>query len=252
MKEVQGLWDDVRLQLKIDDDEIYDSESDYGEEKARVRRKARDAADDAYLAWLRGDISTAFTMDTLKLSMRPDKDDNDKRSAHPLLMPMTRDNTAALGLASQNVPGLMDIRCRNLFSPRKSKFEEEDPRDLNREFEEGAAAAAAAAMRVEQQLLLLGQEPSAPPAATHYHYHSWPTSGRKSQEPCANKELLSRCEKLAKRAKTWASRLFLFSASAKKEDVDSHENPYRNLYYKESTSRLMTLFRRVTGVGEEW
>ncbi|EGO61562.1 hypothetical protein NEUTE1DRAFT_98652 [Neurospora tetrasperma FGSC 2508] len=250
-EEVQDFWDDVRRQLKVDDDEIYDSESDYGEE-ARVRRKARDAADDAYLAWLRGGISTAFTMDTLKLSMRPDKDNNDKRSAPPLPMPMTRDNTAALGPASQNIPGLTDISCRNLFPPRKSNKFEEDPRDLdlNREFEEEAAAAAA--MRVEQQLLLLAaKEPPAPPAATHYHYHSWPTSGRKSQEPCANKELLSRCEKLAKRAKTWSSRLFLFS-SAKKEDIDSHENPYRNPYYKESTSRLMTLLRRVTGAGEEW
>lgn len=252
-EEVQNFWDDVRRQLKIDDDEIYDSESDYGEEP-RGRREVRDAADDAYLACLRGDISTSFTMDTF-LSTRPDKDDNNKshdrrfikKSAPPLPIPMTRDNTAARGPASQNVPGLMAIHCRNLFPPRKSgsKFEE-DPRDLNRDFEEeavAAAAAAVAAMRVEQQLLLLAKEPPTPPAPTHY-YHSWPT-GRKSQKTCANKELLSRCEKLEKRAKTWPSRLFLFSV--KKEDIDSQEN----FYYKGSTSRLKTLFRRVTGAGEE-
>ncbi|EAA29454.1 hypothetical protein GE21DRAFT_6943 [Neurospora crassa] len=249
-EEVQDFWDDVRRQLKIDDEEIYDSESDSGEE-ARVRREARDAADDAYLAWLRGDSSTAFTMDTLKLFMRPDKDANDKRPAPPLPMPTTRDNTAALSPASKHVPELMAIRCRNLFPPRKSgsKFEE-DPRDLdlNREFEEeavAAAAAAAAAVQVEQQLLLLAKEPPTPPATTQYHHYSWPTSGRKSQEPGGNKELLSRCEKLAKRAKAWPSRLFLFSV--KKEDFDPGRNPY-----KESTSRLKTLFRRVTGAGEEW
>ncbi|KAK3501964.1 hypothetical protein B0T13DRAFT_396737 [Neurospora crassa] len=255
-KEVQGFWGDVRQQLQIDDDEIYDSDSDYGE-GARVRRETRDAADDAYLAWLRGDISAAFTMDTLKLSMRPDKDNNDKRSDRrfikrsvpPSPKPMTRDNTAVLVPASQNIPGLMGIACRNLFPPRKSKFEE-DPRDLNREFEEEAAATTVAAMQVEQ-LLLLAKEPPTPPAATHYHYHSWPTSGRKSQEP-GNKEWLSKCENLAKRAKTWPSRLLLFSsAKSKKEGVDSHESPYNN-HYKESTSRLKTLFRRVAGAGEEW